>query len=289
MSNVFIPYEDIKWTESKLGEGSSGKVILGEYKGIKVAVKQFKIDIMNEIIYELRKHKKLKNKNIVEFCGVVRSPNDKTFLVTEYVENGNLRDYLSENYLDWSTKTQMAVDIADGLLECHNNDIIHSDLKAENILVDRNMTLKIADFGLSVTKFELDIGIAAGGALKWRAPERFATSAKFRQKYSNNPKFSNIFNKEMIKFYENQPILSDIYSYGLVIWEIATNGSTLYPDIYEEDLIEAKSNEYVSDLIDILEQNDTPGPLRRVVKECCRFSPVKRMALEQKNTKNAHF
>ncbi|CAG8846048.1 757_t:CDS:2, partial [Gigaspora margarita] len=168
--------------------------------------KQFKIDIMNEIIYELRKHKKLKNKNIVEFCGVVRSPNDKTFLVTEYVENRNLRDYLSDNYLEWN-----------GLLECHNNDIIHSDLKTENILVDRNMTLKIADFGLSVTKFELDIGIVAGGALKWRAPERFAASAKFRQK--------------------------------------------LYPDIYEKDLIEAKSNEYVSDLIDILEQNDTPGPL----------------------------
>ncbi|CAG8481445.1 14649_t:CDS:2 [Cetraspora pellucida] len=100
MNDILISYEDINWTGPKLGQGSFGEVTLGEYKGIRIAVKQFNSAKMNEIIYEFRKHKKLKNENIVEFCGVVKSPNDKTFLVTKYVENGNLRDYLSEHRLD---------------------------------------------------------------------------------------------------------------------------------------------------------------------------------------------
>ncbi|CAG8495238.1 2210_t:CDS:2 [Dentiscutata heterogama] len=274
MNDIFIPFEDIKWTGPKLGQGSFGNVTLGEYRGTKVAGIIFILFGMSEIIYELRKHKKLKNENIIEFCGVVKSPNDKTFLVTKYIENGNLRDYLSENYLDWNIKTKMAVDIANGLLECHNNDIIHSDLKAENILVDKDLTLKIADFGLSITKAELDIGITGGGSLKWCAPERFSASTKFKQKYANNPKTSKIFGEKMVKFYKNQPYLS-------VVWEIATNGMTLYSDLNEENLMEAKSQDNIGDLIDILEEKDTPGPLRRIVRECCKFSPEKRMTLEQ--------
>ncbi|CAG8558397.1 23221_t:CDS:2, partial [Racocetra persica] len=209
MSDCFILYEEINWLDKKLGKGSAGEVVLGEYKGKKVAVKQFANDDMNEIIDELKKHKNLRSEYIIEFCGVVKSPNDRTYLVTKFAEKGTLRDFLEKNEHEWYKKAKMAVDIANGLIECHNHGIVHSDLKADNILVDKHLTLKIAGFGLSITKEALDLGEHAGGALKWRAPERFAYNPKRYQKYIENSEFSKLLeNEELVNHYKNRPQLS---------------------------------------------------------------------------------
>ncbi|KAF0345700.1 tetratricopeptide repeat protein, partial [Gigaspora margarita] len=219
MDDIFILHEEINWTGKKLGKGSAGEIELGEYKGKKVA------DI-KEIIEEFRKHKNLRSEYIIEFCGIVKSPNDRTYLVTKYAEKGSLRDYLEKNEHDRNIKAKMAVDIANGLIECHKNGIVHSDLKADNILVDKHLILKIADFGLSTTKEALSLGEQAGGAQKWRAPERLAYNPNPFKEYKDDTRFSKIFNETMVKHYKDRPQLSDAYSYGLVVWEIATNGMT---------------------------------------------------------------
>ncbi|CAG8666280.1 14910_t:CDS:2 [Gigaspora rosea] len=248
MDDIFILHEEINWTGKKLGKGSAGEVELGEYKGKKVAVKQFINEDIKDIIEEFRKHKNLRSEYIIEFCGIVKSPNDRTYLVTKFAEKGSLRDYLEKNEHDWNIKAKMAVDIANGLIECHKNGIVHSDLKADNILVDKHLILKIADFGLSTTKEALSLGDQAG-----------AYYPKQCEKYKDDPRFSKIFNETMAKHYKDRPQLSDVYSYGLVVWEIATNGMMLYPNINLESLLNAKVRDDTNDLDEILDRKDCPA------------------------------
>ncbi|CAG8597441.1 5874_t:CDS:2 [Gigaspora margarita] len=273
MDDIFILHEEINWTGKKLGKGSAGEVELGEYKGKKVAVKQFINEDIKDIIEEFRKHKNLRSEYIIEFCGIVKSPNDRTYLVTKFAEKGSLRDYLEKNEHDWNIKAKMAVDIANGLIECHKNGIVHSDLKADNILVDKHLILKIADFGLSTTKEALSLGEQAGGALKWRAPERLAYNPKPFKEYKDDPRFSKIFNETMVKHYKDRPQLSDVYGYGLVV---------LYPNIKnEEALLNVKVCDDINDLEEILDRKDCPGILKHVIKKCCEFNPLQRMSFEE--------
>ncbi|CAG8702588.1 18709_t:CDS:2, partial [Racocetra fulgida] len=228
----------IKWSDKKL-EGSTGKVVLGEYKGKKVAgISHVLFD--DKIIQELRKHKNLRSEYIIEFCGVVKSPNDRTYLVTKFAEKGSLRDFLEKNEHDWNIKAKMAVDIANGLIECHKNGIVHSDLKADNILVNKHLTLKIAGFDLGITKEE------TGEALLWRAPECFADYKPFKDQYASKPEFSKIFNESLALFYKDQPQLS------------------------------VKMREDINDLEEILELKDAPGIIKHVIKKCCEFNPTER-------------
>ncbi|CAG8621847.1 23862_t:CDS:2, partial [Gigaspora margarita] len=256
MSDCFILYEEINWSDKKLGKGSAGEVVLGEYKGKKVAVKQFANNDINEIIEELKKHKNLRSEYIIEFCGVVKSPNNRMYLVTKFAKKGTL--------------------------QCHKHGIVHSDLKADNILVDKHLTLKIADFGLSITKEALSLGEKAGGALLWRAPERFADYKPFKNQYASKPEFSKIFDENMAKLYKDRPQLLDVYSYGLIVWEITTNGMNLYSDIKNnESLLRVKMREDINDLEEILVQKDVPGIIKTIIKKCCEFDPLKRISFEQ--------
>ncbi|KAF0516114.1 tyrosine-protein kinase CSK [Gigaspora margarita] len=281
-NDFFILYDDIKLTGQKLGKGSASEVELGEYQGNKVAVKRFDNGDIKEIIKELRKHKNLRSEYIIKFCGVVRASNDNTYLVTKFAENGTLRDYLEKKEYEYFTKAKMAVDIANGLIEWHKNGIVHSDLKADNILVDKDLILKISDFGLSTSKKALSLGEQAGGAPKWRAPERFAYNSKPYEKYKDDSKFSKLFDEKMAKHYKDQPHLSDVYSYGLVVWEIATNGMVLYPGLKNVvSLLEIKIRDDINDLVEALDRKNVPPIFRYVIKKCCEFDPLKRIFLEQ--------
>ncbi|RIB23672.1 hypothetical protein C2G38_2032542 [Gigaspora rosea] len=114
-------------------------------------------------------------------------------------------------------------------------------LRSENILVDERFVLKISGFNLSVTKPELNFGNRAG--------------VYFYFQISN--------------------------SYGLVAWEIATDGIAIYPNIKDAvGLLEVKTRDNIDDLIEILKLNDTPDPLKYVIKECCKFNPHELITLD---------
>ncbi|RIB28154.1 hypothetical protein C2G38_2319729 [Gigaspora rosea] len=103
-------------------------------------------------------------------------------------------------------------------------------------------------------KMKMNLGNKAGGAPKWMAPERFADCKPFK----------------------------DIYSYGLVVWEIATNGMKLYSNIKNEvDLLKVKARDDIYDLVVILKLKDTASLLKLVVKQCCKFDPCNRISLEK--------
>ncbi|CAG8452181.1 11953_t:CDS:2, partial [Dentiscutata heterogama] len=252
--SIVISHKDGNWNESKIYENKSNKtnIQLGTYNQRQIA--------------ELRKHRHLRNaniKNVITFFGVVRKPNDKICIVMEYASNENLQDYLSKNLLDWKLKTRWIVDISRGLLACHEHNIAHLDMKAKNIFVDHNLTVKIADFGFSYMKSGLDIGYENGGSLQWASPEYI----------SDDPK--------MKEYYKDQPDLSDIYSFGLVAWEILMNGKEPYDSMDNDEIKEAKLSKNISGLIDDLKERDTPGGLRKVVEKCCNYNPPDRIALEE--------
>ncbi|KFK43998.1 hypothetical protein AALP_AA1G201500 [Arabis alpina] len=142
----------------ELGDGGFGTVYYGKLKdGRSVAVKrlfdnnfkraeQFRNEV--EILTGLR------HPNLVALFGCSSKHSPDLLLVYEYVANGTLADHLhgpqaNPSSLPWSTRLKIAVETASALKYLHASKIIHRDVKSNNILLDQNFNVKVADFGLS--------------------------------------------------------------------------------------------------------------------------------------------
>ncbi|KAF5195571.1 Serine/threonine-protein kinase EDR1 [Thalictrum thalictroides] len=199
-----ILWEDLTVGE-QIGQGSCGTVYHGLWYGSDVAVKVFsQQEYSDDVILNFRQEvslmKRLRHPNIILFMGAVTSP-ERLCIVTEFLPRGSLFRLLqrSTTKLDWRRRVHMALDIARGMNYLHhcNPPIIHRDLKSSNLLVDKNWTVKVGDFGLSRLKLETYLTTKTGkGTPQWMAPEVLR----------NEPSDEK----------------SDIYSYGVILWELAT-------------------------------------------------------------------
>ncbi|VAI22161.1 unnamed protein product [Triticum turgidum subsp. durum] len=199
-----ILWEDLIIGE-QVGQGSCGTVYHALWCGSDVAVKLFsKQEYSEEMINAFRQEvslmKKLRHPSIILFMGAVASQ-ERLCIVTEFLPRGSLFQLLQKNTakLDPRRKLSMAIDIARGMNYLHNSipTIVHRDLKSSNLLVDKNWTVKVADFGLSRLKLETFLTTKGGkGTPQWMAPE------VLRSEPSNEK--------------------SDVYSYGVVLWELVT-------------------------------------------------------------------
>jgi serine/threonine protein kinase len=152
----------------------------------------------------------LKHANIVDFLGLAWGSNyyDPSHrlpvLVVEYADHGNLAELQGRENLDPPIRSSLALDIGEGLKILHKCGIIHGDVKSENVLIfahpEKKYLAKVADFGFSIVGEALDAQIYVGGTRPWRAPE-----AKTR------------LEKPFLK-------ATDVYSYGLLLWRLATDG-----------------------------------------------------------------
>ncbi|KHG08348.1 Serine/threonine-protein kinase CTR1 [Gossypium arboreum] len=195
-----ILWEDLTIGE-QIGQGSCGTVYHALWYGSDVAVKVFsKQEYSDDIIHAFRQEvslmKRLRHPNVLLFMGAVTSP-QRLCIVTD----GSLFRLLQRNTtkLDWRRRIHMALDVARGMNYLHhcNPPIIHRDLKSSNLLVDKNWTVKVGDFGLSRLKHETYLTTRTGkGTPQWMAPE------VLRNELSDEK--------------------SDIYSFGVVLWELAT-------------------------------------------------------------------
>ncbi|CAG8515220.1 8329_t:CDS:2 [Diversispora eburnea] len=207
--NGFVKHFEFKeFTELKeIGKGASGFVIKGNYKkgGQIVALKcvQHRNRKSSLIEKEMRSLQELSyHKNVISFLGVsIDHENERYFLVLEYCENGNLREYLRkyEYQLNWPKKITMCRDIAHGLRCIHNEGITHRDLHSKNILIHQDSRLIIADFGLSAQLLNEAEATSSSvcGMLPYIDPQ--VLNSRYRPKME-----------------------SDIYSFGMLIWEIST-------------------------------------------------------------------
>ncbi|VAH67591.1 hypothetical protein VPH35_046857 [Triticum aestivum] len=203
-SDYEILWEDLVIGE-QVGQGCCGTVYHALWHGSDVAAKVFsKQEYSEEMINTFRQEvslmKKLRHPNIILFMGAVLSQ-QRLCIVTEFLPRGSLFRLLRTNIgkMDPRRRVNMAIDIARGMNYLHNSipTVVHRDLKSPNLLVDKNWTVKVADFGLSRLKLETFLTTKTGkGTPQWMAPE------VLRSEPSNEK--------------------SDVFSYGVVLWELVT-------------------------------------------------------------------
>ncbi|XP_050227736.1 probable serine/threonine-protein kinase SIS8 isoform X2 [Mercurialis annua] len=199
-----IHLEDLQLGE-EIGQGSYGAVYRGIWNGSDVAVKfffgnQLKEETIQDYKKEIDMMKRLRHPNVLLFMGAVYSP-ERLAIVTEFLPRGSLFKTLHRNNqtLDIRRRLKMALDVARGMNYLHhrNPPIVHRDLKSSNLLVDKNWTVKVGDFGLSRWKIATFISARSGGGTpQWMAPE------VLRNEPSNEK--------------------SDVFSFGVILWELMT-------------------------------------------------------------------
>lgn len=148
-----VPYDSLKFVHS-LGSGYFGEVWYGFLSDtFEVAIKCLKKGSLEtgDFLREAAVMKKIKHNKIVSLYAVC-TEKDPWCIIMEYMENGNLLNYLRNGEganLKLPSLVNMAAQIADGMLFLENNQMIHRDLAARNILVGADGVVKLGDFGLA--------------------------------------------------------------------------------------------------------------------------------------------
>ncbi|XP_042625430.1 fibroblast growth factor receptor 2-like isoform X8 [Cyprinus carpio] len=243
--------EDPRWEFSRdkltlgkpLGEGCFGQVVMAEALGIDkdkpkeavtVAVKMLKDDAtekdLSDLVSEMEMMKMIgRHKNIINLLGAC-TQDGPLYVIVEYASKGNLREFLrarrppgmeysydiarvSDEPLTFKDLVSCTYQVARGMEYLASQKCIHRDLAARNVLVTESNFMKIADFGLARDVHNIDYyKKTTNGRLpvKWMAPE-----ALFDRVYTHQ---------------------SDVWSFGVLMWEIFTLGGSPYPGIPVEEL-----------------------------------------------------
>jgi len=248
---------------SKLKEGNFGVVYKarwtldeGEEPKIVAAKTLKRIDTALQLENFLREGVMMRafnHKNVLKIYGVCTAPGEYPIIVLPYMENGDLRGFLrdSENELTVIELICLCVDISSGMNHLAEKNFVHRDLAVRNVFVggiDESTgrhNLKVGDFGLSRDLHERDYyrsGQQTELPLKWMAPESIE-----RSMYSEK---------------------SDVWSFGITIWEVMTRAITPYATVDAIYIIEyLKSNKRLE------KPSSCPDKLYDIMKHCWKWNP----------------
>nr|XP_027109275.1 proline-rich receptor-like protein kinase PERK3 [Coffea arabica] len=252
-----------------LGEGGFGSVYKGELKnGLKIAVKQHKdASLQGEIEFksEVAVLSKAKHQNLVMLLGSCSEGNHR-LLVYEFVCNGSLDQHLSKAAkvpLTWEQRIKIALGAAKGLEYVHSHNIIHRDMRPNNILITHDYESLLGDFGLAKTQHGTNSDDSFVGTLGYMAPE-YAQTGKVSTK-------------------------TDVYSFGVVLLQLISGRRTTDKIPGGKSLIGwakplLKERNY-PDLIDrrIIDSHDFLQLFRmiRLTEKCLCSDPSKRFTMEE--------
>ena len=180
-NNFEISLEELEFDEenNEIGKGTFGDVLRGTWRGEEVAVKFLKGSMtdspesVKQFLDECNILKNLHHPNILLYMGAC-TIGPQYFVVTEFCDNGNLFEFLHmmrDTKLTYDDARRIALEIAYGMNYLHGfkPPILHRDLKSMNVLLDRNCTVKLADFGNTRT-FQIQM-TKQKGTFQWMAPE----------------------------------------------------------------------------------------------------------------------
>ncbi|XP_016062645.1 PREDICTED: fibroblast growth factor receptor 2 isoform X12 [Miniopterus natalensis] len=283
--------EDPKWEFPRdkltlgkpLGEGCFGQVVMAEAVGIDkekpkeavtVAVKMLKDDAtekdLSDLVSEMEMMKMMgKHKNIINLLGAC-TQDGPLYVIVEYASKGNLREYLRarrppgmeysydinrvpEEQMTFKDLVSCTYQLARGMEYLASQKCIHRDLAARNVLVTENNVMKIADFGLARDINNIDYyKKTTNGRLpvKWMAPE-----ALFDRVYTHQ---------------------SDVWSFGVLMWEIFTLGGSPYPGIPVEELFKLLKEGHRMD-----KPANCTNELYMMMRDCWHAVPAQRPTFKQ--------
>ncbi|KAK9270984.1 hypothetical protein L1049_026572 [Liquidambar formosana] len=188
--------------ENKIASGTYGDLYKGTFCSQDVAIKIIKAENLNE---DMRKEfaqevyimRKVRHKNVVQFIGACTTP-PSLCIVTEFMSGGSVYDFLhkQKGIFKLPSLLKVAIDVSKGMDYLHQNNIIHRDLKAANLLMDENQVVKVADFGVARVQDQSGVMTAETGTYRWMAPE-VIEHKPYGQK-------------------------ADVFSFGIVLWELLT-------------------------------------------------------------------
>jgi LRR receptor-like serine/threonine-protein kinase FLS2 len=228
---------EIEWCdlglEEEIGRGAFGSVHAAIWRELRVAVKmvislgnqgtQMGMDVTNplrgEIDKEISMLQTVRHSNIVLFFGAGLTPNGLPFLVTELMERGTLTKYLTEHpSIEWTQKNMFALDTAKGMAHVHSLGRMHRDLKSSNLLISSALRVKVADFGTATiaglaARIDPEVDTSSIPHLQQQA----IRAQTMRTKGVGTPLWMA---PEIMSGGRYGPS-ADIYSYGVVMWEIA--------------------------------------------------------------------
>eukprot|EP01118_Nematostelium_gracile_P016855 TRINITY_DN7069_c0_g1_i4.p2 TRINITY_DN7069_c0_g1~~TRINITY_DN7069_c0_g1_i4.p2 ORF type:complete len:578 (+),score=74.00 TRINITY_DN7069_c0_g1_i4:2744-4477(+) len=196
----------------KLGEGSFGQVYYGRWQGTPVALKKLNQEEYKAFRKEAAILSTINHPNVIQFLGLYTSNDGFQYMVTEYAANGSLDRYLIEkgSGVDINRKIGFLLDATKGMQYLASRKIIHRDLACRNLLVNKGHEVLVGDFGLSRYGEEYHVSSEAKIPIRWTAIEvlenKIATTA------------------------------SDVWSFGIVCWEVFENGTQPYHN-YSFDIV----------------------------------------------------
>uniref|UniRef100_A0A915M555 Tyrosine-protein kinase n=1 Tax=Meloidogyne javanica TaxID=6303 RepID=A0A915M555_MELJA len=239
--------------KKKLGMGQYGDVYEALWLPFNrtVAVKSLKEDQMAlpDFLAEAAILKELHHENLVELLGVC-TREAPYFIICDFMSRGNLLDFLRQSEkedLPCEKLLHMSTQVAAGMAYLETRNFIHRDLAARNCLINDDFVVKVADFGLARFMTD-DTYTAHAGAkfpIKWTAPEGLA--------------------------YNTFSTKSDVWAFGVLLWEIFSYGMAPYPGVE------------LGSVIGLLEKNfrlerptDCPDSVHRLMLQCWQWSPSDR-------------
>ncbi|XP_065074259.1 tyrosine-protein kinase Fer isoform X1 [Ochlerotatus camptorhynchus] len=238
----------------KIGRGNFGDVYKAKLKSSKntlVAVKTCRMTLPEEqkrkFLQEGRILKQYDHPNIVKLIGICVQK-QPIMIVMELVSGGSLLMFLRKNTATLTQKQLMAMcrDAAAGMRYLESKNCIHRDLAARNCLIGSENIVKISDFGMSREEEEY---IVSGGMkqipIKWTAPEAL-----------NFGKYTS---------------MCDVWSYGILVWEIFSRGDTPY-----SGLSNSRARERIDEGYRMPAPDNTPPEMYRLMLKCWSYESENR-------------
>ncbi|XP_026006100.1 ephrin type-B receptor 1-B isoform X1 [Astatotilapia calliptera] len=239
--------------EEVIGAGEFGEVYKGRLKlpgkrEIYVAIKTLKAGYVEkqrrDFLSEASIMGQFDHPNIIRLEGVV-TKSRPVMIVTEFMENGALDSFLRQNDGQFTViqLVGMMRGISAGMKYLSEMNYVHRDLAARNILVNSNLVCKVSDFGLSRylqdDTSDPSYTSSLGGKIpvRWTAPEAIA--------------------------YRKFTSASDVWSYGIVMWEVMSFGERPYWDMSNQDVINAIEQDYR-----LPPPMDCPSALHQLMLDC---------------------